>query len=1014
MKRSHLFFTSLFALTIAISGCTFVEKVVQEVNVEVNQAVRKTGDFFSLDDVNVYFTYKSGKELIERSNSLYNNLKILLKCPEQGVVTLKADNYVLPDIGTYNVEVTYNPNSNYLFPVTGTASFDVLDRIVPATSLSLGSDSLSVSAENSEKIDYLLQPLDSTSIVSFESSDTSVASVSNDGIVTGVGEGQCIVSVFAEGFKQECLVTVSPSQKVDYVFSNSRFESQKGNWTFSIPGNKKLMNGVSVVSETTIISPISYANITRIAYKISNTRTNEEDTVDAEISTYIGSELIDECTIKSSNEEIIPSYEIGNKSGYVSLKIKPNTDNGSDITIDSITINYNGEPIYPTSISLKEGISIPINSKDKVTISYSPKATNQRFIEWSSSDESILTVGRDGTVFGKKEGNAIVTAKAKTEDGEISASALVRIFKVIVRSIELENEEITLYEKSSKEIKYRVMPVEASYKEVMFRSSNTKVATVDDDGIVTGIKPGQCEILIRSIDEFNITVLQKVVVLEKPALAANQMSYSFNDFADKTYAKRDASPSIGKTKFLVIPVWFKNSSEFISSRDLVRDDIEKSFFGDKDDTGWESVKTYYETESNQRLYINGIVSDWYEINYKHSDFDYYLDIGPKNNSKTIYDLVTDATNWYFNSHSDNRKNYDFDSYGYLDGVILIYGCPDRSAYAMQEVSNKGSYGEHGDTLWAFTGWLGNNTICDVNKPAANCFLWASYDFMYSEKDASSRTGKSSYASGNTKTCVLDTHTYIHEVGHIFGLDDYYDYSNKYNPAGGFSMQDHNVGGHDPFSCLALGWADAYVPYEDCQITLYPFQSSHQLILLSPSFNMSNSPFDEYLLLELYAPTGLNKHDTQYQYKESTAKGVDETGIRLWHVDARLVEVKNNSNYANSFKTHTIPFNNNALMMSNTYLSNSSYAYISPCGNEYTDFNLLQLIRNNPKETYRPKNDFAKTDLFINGSTFDMETYKKQFVFNGKLNSGVTLDWSFSVSIKGNNENAVATISLDKN
>ena len=1012
MRRSRLFFTSLIALTIAISGCSFAEKVVQEVNVEVNQAVRKTGDFFSLDDVNVYFTYKSGKELIERSDSLYNNLKIMLRCPEQGMVTLTSDNYVLPDIGTYDVEVTYNPNSNYLFPVTGVTSFDVLDRIVPATSLSLGSDSLSISTENTEKIDYLLQPLDSTSIVYFESSDTNVATVASDGTVTGVGEGQCIINVCAENFKQECLVTVCPSQKINYVFSNNRFESQKGNWSFSIPGTKKLKTGVSVVSDTTIVSPISYANITRITYRVSNTRTNEEDIVDGEISTYIGSELIDVSTIRSSDKEINPRYEIDNKSGYVSLKIKPNTDNESNITIDSITINYDGEPIYPTSISLKEGLSIPINSKNKVTISYSPKETNQRNIEWSSSNESILTVDRDGTALGKKEGNAFVTAKVKTEDGEISATTLVRIYKVIVRSIVVEKSEISLFEKSSKQIKYTVLPVEASYKEVMFRSSNTKIATVDDNGVVTGVKAGQCEIQIRSCDELSITATQKIVVSEKPPLSANPMSYNFNDLAANTYVKRDASPSLGKTKFLVIPVWFKNSSDFISSRNSIKSDIEKSFFGNEDDTGWESVKTYYEKESNRRLSINGLVSDWYELNYKYDDFNYFMDIGPRNNSKTIYDLVTDATNWYFNSHSDNRKNYDYDGDGYLDGVILIYGCPDRSA--LQKSNTSGSNSDYGDSLWAFTGWLGNNTIQDVNKPAANCFLWASYDFMYSEKDAYSRTGKSTYASGNTKTCILDTHTYIHEVGHIFGLDDYYDYSNKYNPAGGFSMQDHNVGGHDPFSCLALGWADAYVPYEDCQITLHPFQSSHQLIVLSPSFNTVSSPFDEYLLLELYTPTGLNKHDTQYLYKDGSAKGVDETGIRLWHVDARLVEVKNVYNAANSLTIYTTPFKNNALMMSNTYLSSTSYAYLSPCGEEYADFNLLQLIRNNPKETYHPKDNFAKSDLFTNGDTFDMETYKKQFVFNGKLNSNTELDWSFSVSIKGSNENAVATITLHKN
>ena len=271
MRRSRLFFTSLMALTLGITSCKNAEKVVQKVDVEVSQTVRKTGDFFNLDEITVYLTFNSGKELIDSSNSLYNNLSVILRCPEQGAVKITNDNYVLEDIGTYDVEVTYNPISNYIFPVTGYASFDVVDRIVPATSLSLGSDSLSLSTESTKKIDYLIQPEDCTSNVYFESNDPSVAEVSKDGVVTGVGEGQCIVTTFVDDFKQDCLITVSPSEKIDYVFSTVRFETSKGDWKYSEPGIKKLNNGINVTSETTITSPVSYTNITNIekSYAVS-------------------------------------------------------------------------------------------------------------------------------------------------------------------------------------------------------------------------------------------------------------------------------------------------------------------------------------------------------------------------------------------------------------------------------------------------------------------------------------------------------------------------------------------------------------------------------------------------------------------------------------------------------------------------------------------------------------------------------------------------------------------------
>ena len=50
---------------------------------------------------------------------------------------------------------------------------------------------------------------------------------------------------------------------------------------------------------------------------------------------------------------------------------------------------------------------------------------------------------------------------------------------------------------------------------------------------------------------------------------------------------------------------------------------------------------------------------------------------------------------------------------------------------------------------------------------------------------------------------VDAHTYIHEMGHMLGLPDYYDYSFKSSPTGMYDMQDNNVGDHNPFSKMHL-------------------------------------------------------------------------------------------------------------------------------------------------------------------------------------------------------------------
>lgn len=99
-------------------------------------------------------------------------------------------------------------------------------------------------------------------------------------------------------------------------------------------------------------------------------------------------------------------------------------------------------------------------------------------------------------------------------------------------------------------------------------------------------------------------------------------------------------------------------------------------------------------------------------------------------------------------------------------------------------------------------------------------------------------------------------------------------------------------------------------------------------------------------------------------------------------------------------------------MSNTY---SNVANASVLGSNYYDYNLLQFIRNNTNVTYRPdpRYSISNDTMFKDGDSFDMTTFGRQFKKTGKFNSGLSLGWSFSVSISGTGENTKATITLIK-
>ena len=489
-------------------------------------------------------------------------------------------------------------------------------------------------------------------------------------------------------------------------------------------------------------------------------------------------------------------------------------------------------------------------------------------------------------------------------------------------------------------------------------------------------------------------------------IQAVKASKTYDDFIVNNAYPLSATPSIGTAKLLVIPVWFNDSNRFIdaSNKENVREDIHDAYFGSADSVGWQSVKSYYETESLGSLTLTGTVSVWYEVdkNYSYYGSDPYSDTSgaPKTTA-----LVEEATEWYFTNHtSEKRSDYDCDNDGYLDGVMVIYAAPDYATLNNQNYDN----------LWAFCYWVQDYSAQNVSNPGVNAFFWASYDFMYGREVVSSRTGNNKYYAGDTSHVSLDTHTFIHEMGHMLGLEDYYDYSNySYSPAGGFSMQDYNVGGHDPFSSFALGWGKAYIPTGSVNIDLKPFATSGEMILLSPNWNSYGSPFDEYILLEYYTDQGLNELDSTYgymsQYGKSYPIGTKEYGIRVWHVDARLLYTSTGAFSANKMTTNpSITSGRVVLATSNTYDDGSEMTsyYLSPLAQDPTDpnynkkfaeYNLLQLIRNKTSVTTKSKELFGSSALFKKGDTFSMSKYSKQFVNAGKLDSNTDLGFEFTVN-----------------
>ena len=440
----------------------------------------------------------------------------------------------------------------------------------------------------------------------------------------------------------------------------------------------------------------------------------------------------------------------------------------------------------------------------------------------------------------------------------------------------------------------------------------------------------------------------------------------------RTYYYKDI-PTTGDVNILVVPVKFKDSSyteNTYVTYDKMKENIEKAFFGEDYETGWESVSSYYEKSSYNKLHINGEVTDWFTVDKTFEEINKFT--LNDYTDPTIY-ILRQVDDWYKENYGDTKK-FDMDKDGYIDAIWMVYDAPYKNENKID---------------WAYTTWdlLSEEEPCK-ESPIAYTYAWASVDFLFD----------GNYIDENNNTLV-DSHTLIHETGHLLGLEDYYDYDGKTSPLGSLDMMDNNIGDHNGYSKYCLEWTNPYVVTDECEITISPFESSGDIIIIKNDWNKSS--MDEYLLIEFYTPTGLNELDAKNEKENKYKTLFQEKGIKIYHVDSRLGYYTNDR-----FSEYT----------DEIYGINTNYKYSTKLAHSNTggksanrNFKLIKLLENGGSNQLNSYANVANDSmLFHEGDTFNPNDFKRVFFEPGFFNDGEEM--SYTITIKElTNENAVIKV-----
>jgi len=299
--------------------------------------------------------------------------------------------------------------------------------------------------------------------VTWKTSNTTVATVDQNGVVTGIKEGEATITATAndrrgEGAPYSASWTVTVSKATVHVTG--------------VTLDKSSISSLKVNQKQTLIATVNPPNATD---QVLNWSTSNSNVVEVEQDGKVTAIAAGTATITATAR-----------------------DNGIKATC-TVTVLQS-----PTGISLNKS-SIPKlikGSKETLTATVIPSNAADKSVTWSSDKPSIAEVSSSGVVTAKASGMATITVT--TVDGGKTATCTVNVHDPVT-NITLTPSSATIIKGKTETLTAIIDPNTASDQTVDWISSNPTVAEVSSSGVVTANAVGTTTITVTANDKTNGT-----------------------------------------------------------------------------------------------------------------------------------------------------------------------------------------------------------------------------------------------------------------------------------------------------------------------------------------------------------------------------------------------------------------------------------------------------------------------------------------------------------------------------
>ena len=209
------------------------------------------------------------------------------------------------------------------------------------------------------------------------------------------------------------------------------------------------------------------------------------------------------------------------KNGTTNVKVVVQYFEGTKVNLtEEIVVDYKAESISLDKTNITLNNNKPVKLNEKVL----PEYTNNKKVNWKSSDEKIARVDGNGNVTAVENGTCKITATT-TDGTNKTASCDVKVdIKAESIGFSLTSYKITDLAQTPS-FTAKILPENTANKNVTWKSSDTSIATVSSSGVIKAVSNGTCKITATTKDGTNLSASVDIIVdIKAKSVALNKTS----------------------------------------------------------------------------------------------------------------------------------------------------------------------------------------------------------------------------------------------------------------------------------------------------------------------------------------------------------------------------------------------------------------------------------------------------------------------------------------------------------